>query len=118
MHDGSFSQLPVCDGSGLVGLLTTETIARWLADRLACGLRLLEEEAVESVMRHQEGTHCHELMGRDATVEDAFAAFDHHLHSGRTLDAIVLTHSGMKTERPIGIVTVSDMPRLRGLIQA
>jgi predicted transcriptional regulator len=118
MHDGSFSQLPVYDGDRLVDLLTTETVTRWLASRLAGGLGLLEEEAVASVIRHQEGTHYHEVMGREATVEDALAAFDDHLHSGRTLDAIILTHSGKQTERPIGIVTVSDMPKLRGLIQA
>jgi hypothetical protein len=71
MHDGSFSQLPVFDEARLVGLLTTETVARWLASRLAGGLGLLEEEAVESVMRHQEGTHSYAVTGRDATVEDA-----------------------------------------------
>jgi CBS domain-containing protein len=34
MHDNSFSQLPVHDGEKLMGLLTGETIARWLAARL------------------------------------------------------------------------------------
>ena len=32
--EGSFSQLPVCDGSEFAGLLTAETIARWLATQL------------------------------------------------------------------------------------
>ena len=114
MHDGSFSQLPVYEGDRLVGLLTAETIARWLASRLAGGLGLLEEEIVEIVMRHEEGTHAYVVMDRDATVEDALTAFDDHLHSGKSLDAIILTHSGRGTERPLGIVTVSDMPRLLG----
>ncbi len=112
MYDGSFSQLPVYDGDRLVGLLTAETVARWLASRLADGLGLLEEEAVAIVMRHEEGTHAYVMMGRDATVEDAFTAFDEHLHSGKSLDAIILTQTGGGTERPLGIVTVSDMPRL------
>ena len=118
MHDGSFSQLPVYEGDRLVGLLTAETVARWLASRLAGGLGLLEEEAVEIVMRHEEGTHAYVVMDRDATVEDALAAFDEHLHSGRSLDAIILTHSGRETERPLGIVTISDMPRLLGAVRA
>ena len=118
MHDGSFSQLPVYEGDRLVGLLTAETVARWLASRLAGGLGLLEEESVEVVMRHEEGTHTYVVMDRDATVEDAFTAFDDHLRSGKSLDAIILTHSGGETERPLGIVTVSDMPRLLGAVRA
>jgi CBS domain-containing protein len=118
MHDGSFSQLPVYDGDRLVGLLTAETVARWLASRLSGGLGLLEEEAVAVVMRHEEGTHAYVVMGHDATVEDALAAFDEHLRSGRALDAIILTHNGKETERPLGIVTVSDMPRLLGAVRA
>jgi CBS domain-containing protein len=118
MHDGSFSQLPIYDGARLVGLLTAETIARWLASRLAGGLGLLEEEAVEVVVRHEEGTHAYAVMGRDATVEDALSAFDDHLHSGKSLDAIILTHDGRETERPLGIVTGSDMPRLLGAVRA
>lgn len=117
MHDCSFSQLPVYDGDRLVGLLTAETVARWLASRLAGGLGMLEEEAVEIVMRHEEGTHTYIMMARDATVEDALTAFDDHLHSGKSLDAIILTHSGRETERPIGIITVSDMPRLLGAVR-
>jgi predicted transcriptional regulator len=118
MHDGSFSQLPIYDGDRLVGLLSAETVARWLASRLADGVGLLEEEAVEVVMGHEEGTHAYAVMGREATVEDALAAFDDHLHSGRSLDAIILTHNGKKTERPLGIVTVSDMPKLLGAMRA
>ncbi|MGP0063545.1 MAG: CBS domain-containing protein [Isosphaeraceae bacterium] len=118
MHDGSFSQLPVYEGDRLVGLLTAETVARWLASRLAGGMGLLEEEIVEIVMQHEEGTHAYVVMDRHATVEDALTAFDDHLHSGKSLDAIILTHSGRETERPLGIVTVSDMPRLLGTVRA
>ena len=44
MHDGSFSQPPVYSGNELVGLLTSETVARWLGDRLTDGHGILEEE--------------------------------------------------------------------------
>jgi hypothetical protein len=98
--------------------LTAETVARWLASRLAGGLGLLEEEAVEIVMRHEEGTHAYVVMDRGATVEDALTAFDDHLHSGNSLDAIILSHSGRGTEQPLGIVAVSDIPRLLGAVRA
>lgn len=112
MHARSFSQLPVMAEQRIVGVLTADTIARWLAARLDGGIGMLEEEPVEKVLRYQEKSSNHILMDRSATVYDALEAFDTALHSGEALDAIILTNSGRPTEAPIGIVTVSDMPKL------
>ena len=117
MHDGSFSQLPVYFGDRLVGLLTSETVARWLAAQLADGHGILEERPVEEVMRHEEGTHSHVVMGRSATVDDALSEFDDHMHAGKVLDAIILTHNVIERERPLGIVTTTDQPKLRSAIR-
>ena len=117
MHDGSFSQLPVYSGNTLIGLLTSETVARWLAAQLADGQGILEERPVEEVMRHEEGTHSYVVMGRSATVDDALSEFDDHMHAGKMLDAIILTHNGSKKERPVGIVTATDQPKLRSAIR-
>jgi len=113
MHRGSFSQLPVYHGHRLVGLLTAETVARWLAGRLAGGDGILEEEAVARVLEHQEGNRDYRAMGHDATAFDALEAFDDCYHSGRLLDAIILTAHGSAEERPTGILTVSDIPVLQ-----
>ena len=116
MHEGSFSQLPVYRENRFVGLLTAETVARWLASRLANGEGILEEETVEEILQHGEDIHQHRLMDRDATVFDALAAFEDLIHAGKVLDAIILTNSGKPTETPIGIVTISDVPRLNRLV--
>ncbi|MGC1721596.1 MAG: CBS domain-containing protein [Isosphaeraceae bacterium] len=117
MHDGSFSQLPVYSGNTLMGLLTSETVLRWLAAQLADGQGILEERPVQEVMRHEEGTHSHVAMGRSATVDDAFSEFDEHVHAGKVLDAIIMTHNGSKRERPVGMVTATDQPKLRSAIR-
>ncbi len=118
MLDGSFSQLPIYLGNTLIGLLTSETVARWLAAQLVYGQGILEERPVEEVMRHEEGTHSYVVMGRNATVDDALSEFDDHMHAGKMLDAIILTHNGSKKERPVGIVTATDQPRLRSAMRA
>ena len=94
MLDGSFSQLPVYSGNTLMGLLTSETVARWLAAQLADGQGILEERPVQEVMRHEEGTHSYVVMGRSATIDDALTEFDDYMHAGKVLDAIILTHNG------------------------
>jgi predicted transcriptional regulator len=110
MHDGVFSQLPIYDGDMMIGLLTAETVARWIASCLAGSVGILEEETVDKVMQYAEETPNHTLMGQSATVFDALAVFDEFFQSGASLDAIILTVSGRNTESPMGIITVADMP--------
>lgn len=112
MRAGSFSQLPVIAGQRIAGLLTSDTIARWLATRLDGGIGMLEEEPVEKVLPHQEKTRVHVLMDRSATVYDALETFDKSFRAGESLDAIILTNSGRATDAPLRIVTVFDMPQL------
>jgi hypothetical protein len=56
-------------------------------------------------------------VGRLATVDDALSEFDDHMHAGKMLDAIILTHNGSERERPPGIVTASDHPKLHVAIR-
>ena len=114
MHDNSFSQLPVLDGEKLVGLLTGETIARWLAARLDGGVGILEEEPVGKVLEHQEAAG-YVLVAQAATVFDGLKEFDQALRSGTALQAVIVTANGKATESPLGIVTPSDIP---GLVRA
>ena len=109
--------LPVYSGNTLMGLLTSETVARWLAAQLADGQGILEERPVEEVMKYEEGTHSYVVMGQSATVDDALSKFDDHMHAGKVLDAIILTHNGSKRERPVGIVTATDQPKLRSAVR-
>jgi predicted transcriptional regulator len=111
MHDNSFSQLPVHDGEKLVGLLTGETIARWLAARLDGGVGILEEEPVGKVLEHQEAAG-YVLVAQAATVFDGLKAFDEALRSGTALQAVIVTTNALATETPLGIVTPADIPAL------
>jgi CBS domain-containing protein len=114
MHDNSFSQLPVHDGERLVGLLTGETIARWLAARLDGGVGILEEESVANVLEYQEAAG-YVLVAQAATVFDGLMAFDQALRSGTALQAVIVTANGKPTDIPLGIITSCDIP---GLVRA
>jgi len=118
MHDGVFSQLPIYDGDKYCGLLTAETIARWLATIfVGDGEGIVDEQPVAEVMRHQEDGDNVEFMARTATVANALVAFDRFLHNGKRLEAILITNSGSRTETLLGIVTINDIPKLNKAIQ-
>ena len=117
MHDGAFSQLPIYDGQRYWGLLTAETIARWLASFfVGDGQGIVDEQSVAEVMRHQEDGDNVEFMARTATVANALAAFDKFLHNGHRLEAILITNSGSRSEALLGIVTINDIPKLNKAI--
>jgi CBS domain-containing protein len=112
MLQGGFSQLPVYNGESFAGLLTAETIARWLAAQLSDGIGLLEEAPVRDVLRFTEDEENHIFQAHNATIFDALEAFDDFTHRGKSLDALLITQSGKRDEQPLGIVTVFDVPRL------
>jgi hypothetical protein len=57
-------------------------------------------------------------MDRHATVDDALTEFDDSPHHGKILDAVILTHTSKRNERPVGIVTAADQPGLRSMTRA
>ncbi len=94
----------------MVGLLTGETIARWLATRLEGRIGFLEEEPVDRVLKHQEAAG-YILVGKTATVFDGLKAFDQSLHSGTSLQAITETPKVHPSTRFLQI-TLSFWPLL------
>ena len=117
MHDGSYSQLPVYEEDKFLGLLTAETVARWLASSLASGDGIFLEMSVADVQQHREDPENFVFLSRTSTVLEGLAAFDDFLRRGKRLDAILLTHNGCKTEKLLGIVTIHNIPELRQAIK-
>jgi CBS domain-containing protein len=112
MREGKFSQIPVCDAARCLGVLTAETIARWLSIDLAVNGGLVEERPIVEVMAHQEDPENHMFVPRTATADDALAAFQDFLGRGKRLEAILITERGHSAEGILGIVTVHDVPSL------
>ncbi len=59
-------------------------------------------------------TDFHEVvdLGWALIVLGGLAAFDAFLHWGKRLEAILLTENGRPNEKPLGIVTVHDIPKI------
>lgn len=114
MLAGSFSQVPIYDDGRFEGLLTAESIARWLATRLEGGVGLVEEEPVRVVLGYAEFDDNYRLVPRSVTVFDAIDVFTALALQGRPLDAVIVTQHGKREERPLTIATPYDMPLLIG----
>lgn len=113
MYDHRFSQMPVYSGNRLTGLLTTETFARFVAATAGESAAPTLATPIAQVLPYEEDPRHYEVVPRSATTTETLALFDAYEADGKYLDAIIVTRTGRRTERPMGIVTVFDVPKLQ-----
>jgi CBS domain-containing protein len=112
MLEGSLSQLPVMEKGRVIGLLTSNTIARWLGHEVATDLFSLRETTMAEVLRDTEDPENHGFLGRMSTLFEALARFEDFAAHGKDLDAILLTHHGRSNASLLGILTLEDSPKI------
>ena len=112
MYEKDFSQLPVVGQKGIVDLLTTNTIARWLGVQVAEDIFSLTESSVAEVLQYKEMNETWQCIPRHSTLVDAVEFFEQELRQGHWPVALIITHSGKQHEKPLGIITPWDLPEI------
>jgi CBS domain-containing protein len=112
MSAGAFSQLPVLSSGRVIGLLTTETVVRWLASELCNDLVSLQETTIDKVLPHVEDRDHYCFLPRTATLLHALSRFEDFASRGKDLDAILISHDGKPEQQLLGILTVYDLPSI------
>lgn len=108
MHANDYSQIAV-RRRDRVTVLTAINVAEWLAGKVEDDLISLRDHVIEGVLEHARGRQ-YSLVSRTATlaeVENEFlkAAEDEY----QNLFCVLVTHSGLDTEKLLGIVTPWDL---------
>jgi CBS domain-containing protein len=107
-----YSQLPVDDGDRYVGSLTTNALARWLADQLAKNDDLAESQSVQRVLEFAEAHERAVHVAKTITAADAVDRLSSVGGSGRPLAALIITETGRSSEKPLAVVVGDDLPAL------
>lgn len=109
IREKDYSQFPVYDGEKFRGLLTENGITRWLAHHLSKEMSLVEldEVPVSQVLPEEEKRQNWLFVACDKTVGEAKALFA----AKELLEAVLITQSGNRTEKPLGIITRWDVLR-------
>lgn len=112
MRKHSFSKLPVQGPDGVyVGLLTANTIARWLGAVSGESVNL-RKTTVREVVGHTENGESEVFVPAATSVFEVYEQFHRAESRGKTLEAVMITHDGLPSSKIIGIITISDLPRL------
>ena len=114
----NFSQSVYRDSAGELRLITTNATARWFAAEYVASTGVaLESASVAHVATYGEPGDGLVVRGRDITVVSAWRLFAG-LDRVTPPAALVLTHSGKATEKPLSICSRSDVPgMLRAILE-
>lgn len=105
MRHLSSSKIPVYGDHGCEGILTMEDVCAWAmngADESVTVRDLIRTDKKNRLM----------VVNKDCGIEEGMKAFESALHHGAVLSAILITEHGSWKEKPVGIVTVQDLPQI------
>ena len=112
MKENSFSQFPIFNEEGqVIELINTNTIARWLSDKVGeNGTIMLEKARVKDLIFSIEFKKNYRFISRETSVFEAYDIFINQIVlKRRNLDALLISHSGKETEKLLGIITIEDI---------
>lgn len=106
----SFSQFPVMKGTKYAGLITENSITRWLAKiwKESGPSVSLDEVVVSDVIQYEEVRQSLMFVGRNSSVDQVLWFFS----KNETLEAVLIEEKTEKQRRLLGIVTRWDVAQL------
>ena len=112
MYKNQISQAPVVQEVMFIGLLSANTIVRWLGANVDKDLFSVKETLISEVLDYTEDPNHVSFMNPENTVFDVFERIQQYELKGNRLEAILVTHSGKATESILGIITIWDLPKM------
>lgn len=103
-----FSQLPVYDSGAFLQLLTTNTIAHWVAADLGDN-QTIDARTVADVLERAENTDRAVFLPKTVGAQAAIDALTSPARDGSLPFALIITETGEKSQRPIRVITQSDV---------
>lgn len=108
-----YSQFPVYDSGSFVGLLTNNGIANWFAHHAAKMNGSLNEVAISELLNFEKHVNNVLFVAKDVYLFEVKEMFIHHLEKKMTrLEAVLITETGRRNEKLLGIITPYDVIRL------
>jgi len=112
MFTGQYSQMPLKNEKECCGLLTSDTVSRWLSTQLVDHNSLAIDTQIAEVMKCRDELDHWTFISKKASFLDGIEQFESFLRKGKTLEALLITENGKANETILGILTVYDLPKL------
>lgn len=116
MRKNDFSQVPIKKVGEFESLLTTNTIARWLADNVDDEIVEIKATPLGEIISARETNNDYLFCSSKANCEAVIDLFERSQEKGELLQAVLLSDSGKADTNIRGIVTPHDLGKLYGAL--
>lgn len=118
IREFDYSQFPIYDDNGQYqGMLTTNCIARWLADRLAVD-GLVESQPISAAMIFAEVHESGIFLPKTTSAAEAIRRLTPRQDGKLPPIALIITETGRREEKLLAIVVAGDLPALTAALDA
>ncbi|MBM7661939.1 putative transcriptional regulator [Bacillus mesophilus] len=104
----SYSQYPIYRGKRCIGLLTTESIVKWMATNIADSKVELTNILVSDIMQYEKA-HPISFVPKSINIFEIEELFEEAHKTRSTLEAVIITENGQPDQVPLGIITAWDL---------
>lgn len=112
-----YSKLPVYTKEMLFkGLITTDAINEYLVKNIGKIQGKLPDITISELLLQDEKKRTVEFIPIDTTLLSVVILFEQSLTAGKRLNALIITQDGASNQKPLGIISVSDLPRIYEII--
>jgi CBS domain-containing protein len=116
MKDNLYTHIPVYDNDRFIGILSEATILEWLVENInEGGIAYFMEQKVGDINRgylHPKTNEC-KFIKQTASIFEIYKMFEDAIYGKNRLGAVLITKNGTKDEKPLGIITAWDLPKLK-----
>lgn len=116
MKEKIYTHVPIYDGGKFVGILSETTILEWLCENISdCGTAYFEKKRLKDINRKYLHTviNQHKFVKGETSIFEVQKMFDNAISDQERLGVVIITPSGQKNEKPIGIITAWDLPKIK-----
>jgi predicted transcriptional regulator len=118
MSKHHFSKLPIYDDKlHFVGLLSADVIVEYLYHHMKEMMGCLPEVKVSEVLKTDTKSRSVEFIPTHYRLLSVIELYEKSLQSGRRLHAIIITRDGASNQEPLGIISVTDLPKIYQLLK-
>lgn len=110
-----YSIFPIYDQNGYKWLLSAECIIQWLAQNPSDAKLHLELIKVKNLYEFSK-PRAVEFVGKEMDMFQVEEIFEHYHQKNRRLEAVIITATGKKTEKPLAIITPRDLVEMDTIV--
>lgn len=116
MFKNNYSQMPINEDDRFVGLLNSNTVTRWFGgiekEKDDNGSVMIMNTEIKDVLNYTEINDNYRFINRKFYIQDISDIFE----NNKNVEAILITNSGNKNEKFLGIITIWDLVEITKIL--